>query len=143
MIRSQLQHFDDLFDTRIHLEGTDLILRPEAAQNIGIALHELSTNAAKFGALSAEGGTVTVSWCIVTDENSRRRMHLRWKEQSGPPVALPVHNGFGRMVMDRIAGQALGGRSQAVFAPDGVYWDLDVPASSVIREKASAEPALG
>jgi PAS domain S-box-containing protein len=139
LIRSQLQHYHDLFDTRIRLEGTDLILRPEAAQNIGIALHELSTNAAKFGALSVEGGTVTVSWTIVTDKENGRRMQLRWKEQSGPPVILPAHKGFGRMVMDRIAGQALGGHSKSIFAPDGVCWELDVPASAVIREKAEAE----
>jgi PAS domain S-box-containing protein len=143
LIRSQLQHYDDLFDTRIRLEGTDLILRPEAAQNIGIALHELSTNAAKFGALSVEGGTVTVSWTIVADGENGRRMQLRWKEQSGPPVILPAHNGFGRMVMDRIAGQALGGHSKAIFAPDGVCWELDVPASSVIREKAGAQTVPG
>jgi len=140
LIRSQLQHYDDLFDSRIRLEGADLILRPEAAQNIGIALHELSTNAAKFGALSVDRGTVTVSWTIVTDENNRPRMQLRWKEQSGPPVILPAHKGFGRMVMDRIAGQALGGHSKAIFAPDGVCWELDVPASAVIREKADAMP---
>jgi PAS domain S-box-containing protein len=143
LIRSQLQHYDDLFDSRIHLEGTDLILRPEAAQNIGIALHELSTNAAKFGALSVPGGTVTVSWSIVADGDNTRRMQMRWKEQSGPPVILPAHKGFGRMVMDRIAGQALGGQSKAVFAPDGVYWELDVPASSVVRDKAKAEPVPG
>ncbi len=143
LIRSQLQHYNDLFDTRIRLEGTDLILRPEAAQNIGIALHELSTNAAKFGALSVEGGTVTVSWTIATDKENGRRMQLRWKEQSGPPVILPVHKGFGRMVMDRIAGQALGGQSKSIFAPDGVCWELDVPASAVIREQAEAGSVRG
>lgn len=140
LIRSQLQHYDDLFDSRIHLQGADLILRPEAAQNIGIALHELSTNAAKFGALSVPGGTITVSWAVVNDGGDARRMQLRWKEQSGPPVVLPTHKGFGRMVMDRIAGQALGGHSKAVFAPDGVCWELDVPASSVVRETAEAQP---
>ncbi len=143
LIRSQLQHYDDLFDSRIHLQGADLILRPEAAQNIGIALHELSTNAAKFGALSVPGGTITVSWAIVSDGDNVRRMQLRWKEQSGPPVILPTHKGFGRMVMDRIAGQALGGHSKAVFAPDGVYWELDVPAVAVIRDNAEAQPVPG
>ncbi len=143
LIRSQLQHYDDLFDSRIHLQGADLILRPEAAQNIGIALHELSTNAAKFGALSVPGGTVTVSWAVVDDADHMRRMQLRWKEQSGPPVILPTHKGFGRMVMDRIAGQALGGHSKAVFAPDGVCWELDVPASAVIRDNAEAQPVAG
>ncbi len=142
LIRSQLQHYDDLFDTRIRLEGTDLILRPEAAQNIGIVLHELSTNAAKFGALSAENGTVTVSWRIVDGEDGRR-MQMRWKERNGPPVVLPTHKGFGRMVMDRIAGQALGGQSKAIFSPDGVSWELDVPVNAVLREKAEEQRGRG
>lgn len=141
LIRSQLQHYSDLFDTRIRLEGQDLVLRPEAAQNIGIALHELSTNAAKFGALSVAEGTVTLSWGIVPDGDNSPRMHLHWKEQGGPAVVLPAHKGFGRMVMDRIAGQALGGQSKATFAPDGVSWELDVPARAVIRDK-STEPVL-
>jgi PAS domain S-box-containing protein len=136
LIRSQLQHFGDLFDRRILIHGTDLILRPEAAQNIGIALHELTTNAAKFGALSVETGIVTLSWSLVT-EGAERRLRLNWREESGPPVATPDHQGFGRMVMDRIAGQALGGCSKATFAPEGVSWELDVPAKSVLREKPS------
>lgn len=137
LIRSQLQHYGDLFGTRILLEGPDLILRPEAAQNIGIALHELSTNAAKFGALSIGAGTVTVSWAVVIDENNGRRMRMNWEERSGPRVSPPGHKGFGHMVMDRITGQALGGTSQAQFAPEGVRWMLDVPAASVLRESVT------
>ncbi len=134
LIHSQLQHYGDLFGSRIFLDGPDLFVRPEAAQNIGIALHELSTNAAKFGALSTPGGTVTVSWKIVKDENNARRMQMRWEERNGPAVKPPNHKGFGHMVMDRITGQALGGTSLAQFAPEGVTWTLDVPAASVMRE---------
>ncbi len=141
LIRSQLQHFGDLIDTRILIRGTDLILRPEAAQNIGIVLHELSTNATKFGALSVETGVVTVSWSIVA-ESDGPRLHLKWCEQGGPPVRPPDHQGFGRVVMERIAGQALGGQSKATFAPDGVVWELNVPAKSVLRGKAP-EPVVG
>ncbi len=140
LIRSQLQHYSDLFGTRIHLEGPNLVLRPEAAQNIGIALHELSTNAAKFGALSVSQGTVMVSWQLMMDENNTRRMQMRWEERGGPPVVPPNHKGFGHMVMDRITGQALGGRSQAQFSPGGVCWTLDVPAASVIREPKLEAP---
>ncbi|HEY1735144.1 MAG TPA: PAS domain S-box protein [Methylovirgula sp.] len=137
LIRSQLQHYGDLFGTRIQLQGPDLILRPEAAQNIGIALHELSTNAAKFGALSVPEGKVTISWKFTTGANDARRMHMNWEEKDGPPVVPPDHRGFGHMVMDKITGQALGGRSQAQFAPEGVSWTLDVPATSVLREAAA------
>lgn len=143
LIHSQLQHYGDLFGSRIFLQGPDLFLRPEAAQNIGIALHELSTNAAKFGALSVPGGTVTLAWKIVTDENKARRMQMRWEERRGPAVKPPSHKGFGHMVMDRITGQALGGTSQAQFAPEGVTWTLDVPAASVLREPAWEPAKLG
>jgi PAS domain S-box-containing protein len=140
LIRSQLQHFGDLLDTRILIDGKDIILQPEAAQNIGIVLHELSTNAAKFGALSVETGVVKVSWTIATD-GAEPRMRLKWREESGPLVQTPERRGFGRVVMERIAGQALGGQSKATFAPDGVVWELDVPTKSVVREK-KPEPAL-
>jgi PAS domain S-box-containing protein len=141
LIRSQLQHFGDLMDSRILIEGTDVILKPEAAQNIGIALHELSTNAAKFGALSGDSGTVTISWSIRGLDGASR-IHLSWREQGGPRVEAPGHRGFGRTVMERVAGQALGGQSKATFAPSGVIWELDVPATSVVREK-TPEPAAG
>lgn len=138
LIRSQLQHYGDLFEQRIFLRGPDLVLRPEAAQNIGIALHELSTNAAKFGALSVPDGSITVSWTFVTGEQGERRLNLAWEELGGPPVAMPEHKGFGLMVMDRITGAALGGTSSMDFAPDGVNWRLDVPAAGVIRHSDGA-----
>ncbi len=134
LIRSQLQHYNDLFGSRIQLEGPDLILRPEAAQNIGIALHELSTNAAKFGALSDSQGTVTISWKIVRDDQNADRLQMRWEERSGPAVTPPRHKGFGHMVMNRITGQALGGRAYVQFESTGVCWCLDVPVASVLRE---------
>ena len=70
------------------------------------------------------------------------RLTLNWRERGGPPVEAPDHRGFGRTVMERVAGQALGGQSKATFAPSGVIWELDVPATSVVREK-TPEPATG
>jgi two-component sensor histidine kinase len=140
LIRSQLQHFGDLFGSRIFLEGQDVFLRPEAAQNIGIALHELSTNAAKFGALSVPEGSVTVAWKFVPDSQGGRRLNLVWEERGGPPVVAPDHKGFGHMVMERITGAALGGQSKVQFAANGVNWHLDVPAAGVIRSKDENEP---
>jgi two-component sensor histidine kinase len=86
-------------------------------------------------------GTIDISWSLVNDENNELRVHMRWEERDGPPVAAPRHKGFGRMVMDRIIGQALGGVSQAEFASGGVCWTLNVPAASVIREPAH-EPII-
>ena len=130
LINSQLNHYEELFGTRIVLDGTDITIRPEAAQNVGIALHELSTNAAKYGALSNDDGRVTIAWSISSAEP--RMLSLRWQESGGPPVATPTRKGFGTTVMDRIAGRALDGRSAVRFEPDGVVWSLDVPATSAI-----------
>lgn len=132
LIRSQLSHYEDLFGTRILLEGEDLMLRPEAAQNIGVALHELSTNAAKYGALSNELGTVTIVWSIVAAAPSI--LTLNWQERGGPPVRAPTRRGFGRVVMDRITGQALDGKSEIRFEPGGVIWSLVAPTKSTLVE---------
>jgi len=134
LIRSQLRHYEDRFDEKIHIDGPDLFLRPEAAQNIGIALHELSTNAAKYGALSVPEGNVSISWKLKT-ENDVPRLQMIWHEKGGPLVEPPARKGFGHIVMDRITGQALGGTSRADFNPDGVTWTLDVPAASVVLER--------
>lgn len=132
LIRSQLSHYMDLFGTRILLDGTDIAIRPEAAQNVGIALHELSTNAAKYGALSNDLGRVTIVWSI--EGAPQRMLKLAWQEAGGPPVVAPTRRGFGHVVMDRIAGQALGGNSGIRFEPDGVVWTLEVPAAAAVFE---------
>jgi len=134
LIRSQLRHYEDRFDEKIHIDGPDLFLRPEAAQNIGIALHELSTNAAKYGALSVPDGNVAISWKLKTEKDILR-LQMTWQEKGGPAVDPPSRKGFGHIVMDRITGQALSGTSRADFNPDGVTWTLDVPAASVVLER--------
>jgi PAS domain S-box-containing protein len=138
LIRSQLRHYEDRFDEKFHLEGPDLFVRPEAAQNIGIALHELSTNAAKYGALSVPEGRVSISWHVKTEKDIPR-LQMVWQEKGGPAVGPPGHKGFGHIVMDRITGQALGGTSHADFTPEGVTWRLDVPAASVLLEREKTE----
>ena len=130
LIRSQLNHYEDLFGTRIILKGADILLRAEAAQNIGIALHELSTNAAKYGGLSNETGQVTIVWGL--SDATPPRFSMTWREVGGPPVVTPSRKGFGTVVMDRIAGTALNGRSSVTFEPTGVVWSIEVPATSAV-----------
>ena len=134
LIRSQLRHYGELVGERILLQGDDLFVKPEAAQNVGIALHELSTNAAKYGALSTPEGVVTIGWAVEPSETGER-FRMQWQEAGGPPVVPPTRKGFGHVVMERITGQALSGRSQAVFAPDGVSWTLDAPAANVLSTR--------
>jgi PAS domain S-box-containing protein len=138
LIRSQLRHYEDRFDEKFHLEGADLFLRPEAAQNIGIALHELSTNAAKYGALSVPTGNVSISWQVKTEKDVPR-LQMIWQEKGGPSVGPPSRKGFGHIVMDRITGQALGGTSHADFTSEGVTWRLDVPAAAIVLDRDKTE----
>lgn len=130
LIRSQLSHYEDLFGSRIVLDGEDLTIKAEAAQNIGVALHELSTNAAKYGALSNESGIVRITWSVVAE--APQLLKLLWHESGGPPVLAPTRRGFGRVVMDRITGQALDGKSEIRFDTDGVIWSLVAPTKSTL-----------
>jgi PAS domain S-box-containing protein len=113
------------------LEGPRVMLKPEAAQNLGLALHELAANALTFGALSREGGGVTLSW-RVEDE----RFVVDWRETGGPSLAAPPLEGFGLKVLKRLVAQALDGEATLTFPPDGVVWTLSIPASYVLSKSA-------
>jgi two-component sensor histidine kinase len=92
-----------------------------------MALHELCTNAVKYGALSNEVGTVVVSWTIATAEGGERRLLLSWTEQGGPPVAPPQRRGFGSRMIERGLAAELGGTVELQFRPEGVCCLVDAP----------------
>ncbi|MDB5595600.1 MAG: domain S-box protein [Hyphomicrobiales bacterium] len=146
LVRSQLVHYADLIGNRITVEGPDVMLKPEAAQNIGLALHELSTNAAKYGALSNENGAVHLTW--THDEHAEEPvLRMSWQETGGPAVSPPSREGFGHKVLKRIAAHALEGKVTLDFAPGGLIWGLEIPTSYIVRprtreeaEKAEASP---
>jgi PAS domain S-box-containing protein len=125
LLRAQLAPFAaaDRFD----LGGPRVLLSPRAVQNLGLAFHELATNALKYGALSVAGGSVAVSWEIVEPEGERR-LHLVWREHGGPPVAPPTRLGFGRVVSDKLLSSALRARVQIDYEPTGLQWSLELPA---------------
>ncbi|MFX0540176.1 PAS domain-containing protein [Roseovarius sp. S4756] len=118
---SQLDHFRDLLDTRIHLSGPPIELSAQAAQAVGMALHELATNAGKYGALSNENGRVTVSWDVQPKTNS---FDIRWAEHDGPTVSAPRSKGFGSTVIDQMTSSALNATVSLDYAPGGVRWHL-------------------
>lgn len=130
LIESQLSGFGDLIGTRIALDGEDIHLKPEATQNIAMALHELASNAAKFGALSNDAGKVGIAWSIQDGE--AQTFVFGWKEQGGPDVTPPGHVGFGRMMIERVVGQALNGKVKLDFEPDGVSYVIEIPATHVV-----------
>jgi two-component sensor histidine kinase len=94
--------------------------------SLSMALHELCTNALKYGALRAPGGQVRVSWSAVPEPTGTRLL-LRWEEHGGPPVSPPARKGFGsRLIQDGVA-RELNGVAQVVFEPAGVVCTIDVP----------------
>jgi PAS domain S-box-containing protein len=128
LIRAQLEVFLDADGSRIRLKGPRVFLESEAVQNIGLALHELATNASKYGALSNAAGFIRVTWRIDRKMAKDRGLQLVWQENDGPPVMPPIRGGFGRMVIERMVGQALNGSVTLEFPSTGVVWRLEIPA---------------
>jgi PAS domain S-box-containing protein len=136
LVKSQLGHYLDVHANQIEISGQKMIVTPEAAQNIGLAVHELSTNAAKYGALSVPKGQVTVRWMCTSNGSEEDRFRMIWIERGGPRVAPPSHKGFGHVVMEQLAARALQGDATLEFKPEGVRWTLDIPASHILWDDA-------
>ncbi len=135
LVRQQLAPFAGPQSARLAISGPDVILTTEAAQAIGLALHELATNAIKYGALANATGKVTISWTFETDPDGAPALRLSWIEDGGPPVTPPSRKGFGHVVIERMVAQALNGGVIMDFAPRGLRWVLSIPAASLVRDK--------
>jgi PAS domain S-box-containing protein len=124
---AQLAHFADLIGSRIGMDGPKLRLNPASAQAIGLALHELATNAAKYGALSTDRGHVDIRW--GTDGET---FTMGWTEREGPPVSAPQKRGFGTIVMKAMAERSVDGTVDLGYARSGVRWRLTCPAARAL-----------
>jgi PAS domain S-box-containing protein len=109
-------------------EGPGVTLRPEAAQAISMALHELATNAAKYGALSVPDGEVAVTWRRYSANGREARLEVTWRETGGPPVRPPERRGFGYTVVHDVVSRMVEGQVELDYAPEGVVWRLLMPA---------------
>ncbi|MGA9268889.1 MAG: hypothetical protein WBV79_20900, partial [Rhodomicrobium sp.] len=127
----------DLIGSRIELEGPSFLISASAAQTLGMAIHELATNAGKYGALSNAEGRVAVHWGLERDGGA---FTISWREQRGPAVAPPSRNGFGSTVIGRLAESSLDGRVDLEFLRTGLFWRLRCPAAGVI-EGTHSSPA--
>jgi PAS domain S-box-containing protein len=116
------------FDTegRVSFAGDDVLLKAATAQSLTMALHELATNATKYGALSTSGGRLAIAWRRRADGG----LVLDWRESGGPPVRPPARTGFGRMVIEGAAGH--GGAVDHRFRPEGVSCRIEVPAAGLV-----------
>ena len=133
LIPSQLSHLGDLIGTRVTFSGPALNLVPAAAQTIGMALHELATNAVKYGALSDKDGTVEIEWGL-SGRSAESQFLLSWREQGGPPVVPPTRKGFGYSVVVRSLEHALDAEVDLDFAESGLVWSIAAPASAVMDQ---------
>lgn len=124
LVASQLSPFGGVMLKRIHFGGPSVQLTPAAAQAIGMALHELATNAAKYGALSTDGGAVALDWSISPKGDS---FTMRWAESGGPPVSAPARKGFGSRLISEMTQLSIGGKVKLDYAPQGVVWELSAP----------------
>lgn len=131
LVRAHLRHFDDVLTSRIVLNGESIRLSNAAAQTVGMILHELATNAVKYGALSNEAGKVDISW-HATDN---RVFSLAWNERGGPPVLAPTRRGFGSTVIKAMAESSFAGTVDLAFGSEGLSWRLFCPTAKILESE--------
>ncbi len=134
LVRSQLAAYVERGQEQIVFEGPDVALKPEAAQNLGLALHELAINAKKFGALSVPDGRVSISWGR-DGGGDKNAVALNWLEQFGPKVKPRRKRGFGSLVIERNLARSLDAEVNLEFKPDGVRCRIVIPASQVLAAR--------
>jgi len=126
LVELQLQPLFETHEAQISIAGPTVLLKPEAAQALGMALHELATNATRFGALSVPHGRLSIAWRRLAQPDGDG-VALTWSESGGPPVEVPSVQRFGRMMIERNLAHAIGGNVKLAFLPDGVRCDIMVP----------------
>jgi len=132
LVRSQLAPYLDRSGSQITVDGPSVMLRPEAAQSLGLALHELAVNAVRFGALSTPAGHVSITWSWQA-QHDPPLVEILWVEQNGPVVAAPVQRGFGSMVVERNLARALEAEVELSFRPEGVRSRITIPIAQLSR----------
>lgn len=131
LVRAHLEPFIDQDSDRMTLDGPAILLRSDAAQMIGLVLHELATNAAKYGALSSKDGMLHIRWKLDGAEENKR-FHMQWQESGGPAVRKPKRRGFGSVVIDRLVARSLNGTVKLDYAKPGLAWELECPADGFL-----------
>ncbi len=134
LIRQQLAPFAEI-GARLQLDGPSVTLTATAAQAIGMALHELATNATKYGAWSVASGRVVIAWTIEPEATA---MHLDWIETGGPLVIAPARKGFGHIVLENIVTKSVHGEVHIKYEPAGLQWHLSLPTENLTDTPGTA-----
>ena len=131
LAREQLALFTKGEERRLFIKGPKAMLTAQAAQAIGLAFHELGTNAIKHGAWSVPEGRVELSWSWEGDVEANK-LSLSWIERGGPPVGRPASQGFGHVVIERMVAQSTRGEVSMQFNPVGLIWTVLIPIESLV-----------
>jgi PAS domain S-box-containing protein len=126
LLCNELEPYDDGFPGRVLLDGPAVDLPSATAIPLGMAIHELTTNAVKYGALSAPGASVVVSWALE-EEQGRRELTIEWVERNGPVLGPPGRRGVGSQLLERVLSSQIGARAMISYQPEGLRAHLAVP----------------
>ena len=137
IVRQALAPHDHRQNGRFEIDGPLVWLSPQQAVAMALALHELATNALKYGALSTEKGQVEVTWNLAHNQLGARQISLLWRELGGPPVTPPQHTGFGTRLIARTFGQENGGHARIDYLPQGVQCVMQLELSVSGEEPAA------
>lgn len=129
LVRSVASHHGQVGPDRIRISGADVQLGPKAALAFALALHELGTNAVKYGALSVPEGRIDISWTISS--GAAPRLAFGWQESGGPPVSTPTRKGFGTRLIDRTLASTLGAAVVLAYRPAGLTLTVDGPVTGL------------
>jgi two-component sensor histidine kinase len=132
LIRLELAPFQEVND--VFASGPDISIRRVHAQDFAIVLHELTTNAVKYGALSDARGRLSVTWRLLPSGADRGSLYLEWIEEGGPKVEPPQNSGFGIAII-RESGTLFSGTASVEFAPEGFRYRLSIPGARLHRHR--------
>jgi two-component sensor histidine kinase len=124
LVTEELHPYRPKETSRADIGGPEIVLEPQSAQSIAMVLHELTTNAVKYGALSTPKGRLRVEW-----SNGGTDLVIRWSETNGPPVKPPRHQGFGTRVVNQVIHGELNGKVRFDWHPDGLACEIAIPAA--------------
>ncbi len=128
LIHTQIDHFCSDPQVQLQLKGDTVDLAPHVAQSLGMAFHELATNAVKYGALSKRDGQISITWHVTS------QFEIEWTEKNGLPVVEPSHTGFGSTVITTMVEAATNGQVEIKYRPSGFVWKLKAPHDAIQNE---------
>jgi PAS domain S-box-containing protein len=136
LVAAQLAHVKELIGNRIDIAGANLTISPGAAQTIGMAIHELATNASKYGALSNDRGKIAIRWELTRTNGEVPHFKMSWMERGGPPAQEPNRRGYGHSVIVRMVEHALDAKVSLNYSAEGIEWNVSAQDQSILDRDA-------